>query len=463
MHTLKGGISLSSGPIWGPLILQVVLIFMNAFFAMTEIAIISMNDAKIRLMAEEGDKRAVRLHKLTAQPAHFLATIQVGVTLAGFLGSAFAAENFSDYLVNWLISLGVAIPASTLNTIAVIVITIILSYVTLVLGELVPKRLGMKYHDKLALGVAGIIQVTAVVTKPIVWLLTISTNGILRLLGINPNENEEDISEEEIRMMVDLGEEKGAIESGERKMIDNIFEFNNKTAEEVMTHRTDMVVFWLDQPFEEIEEMIVESGHSRFPVCGEDTDDVLGILHVRNFYRNLRSAVPKPLQEILRPAYFVPDTIRTDVLFRDMQKEKVHLAIVVDEYGGTSGLVTMEDLLEEIVGSIYDEYDPAEAEYETLDEETWRLPGTMELSEVSELVGVELPDEDYDTLGGLIFGQLNTIPEEGSHPELDIEGLHIRVERMEDRRVEWALVHKLPKPEGEPKEKSAKDKRDKDE
>ncbi|NCB64303.1 MAG: HlyC/CorC family transporter, partial [Clostridia bacterium] len=256
----------------------------------------------------------------------------------------------------------------------------------------------------------------------------------------------------EIRMMVDIGEEKGAIQREEKEMIENIFEFNNTTAEDVMIHRTDMVLIWTGDTDEEIMATIADSGLSRFPVYEEDADDVLGILSTRDYLINVRQEHPKPIEELLREAYFVPESVRADVLFRDMQSKKVHMAIVVDEYGGTSGLVTMEDLLEEIVGNIYDEFDPLEdQEIIQLEENLWRVAGSAELEDLSAAIGVELSeDEEYDTLGGLVFDQLSVIPEDGSQFEVNACGLRIQVEKFGDRRVEWALVSKLePKEENE--------------
>lgn len=431
------------------LLLQVVLIFLNAVFACAEIAVLSVNEVKLNKMCADGNRKAKRLSKLTAQPAKFLATIQVAITLAGFLGSAFAAENFSDPLVDWLIGLGVTIPPATLNTLVVILITLILSYFTLVFGELVPKRIAMKKTEAVARFTVGAVTSVAAVFRPVIWLLSKSTNGVLRLLHIDPKADEEDVSEDEIRMMVDLGEERGAIESNEKELIDNIFEFNNTTAEDVMIHRTDMVMLWVEDTREEILATIRSSGLSRFPVYEENADDIIGILSTREYLLNAQAEAPKPMRELLRPAYFVPESVRTDVLFRDMQSKKVHMSIVVDEYGGTSGLVTMEDLLEEIVGNIYDEFDPQEEkDIEKVGDNLWRVAGSCELERVAEATGVQFPeDEESDTLGGLVFAQLSFIPEDGSQFTVDACGLHIEVQSFNERRVEWALVSRLPEEE----------------
>ena len=440
---------MSSDPIWGQLLLQLVLIAVNAFFAATEMAVVSLNENKIRRQAEdhESDKKARQLLKLVEAPNGFLSTIQVMITLSGYLGSAFAADNFASRLVDWLINdMGWKLTsAQTLNTISVILITLILAYFTLVLGELTPKRVALQKPEQVARMVCGVITFFARLTRPVVWFLSVSTNGVLRLLGINPNAQGGNVTEEEIRMMVDIGEEKGAIQTNEREMIENIFEFNNSSAEDVMIHRTDVTCIWINDPPETIVKTILETGLSRFPVYEEDIDDVIGILYTRDYLLNEHQETPRLLREVLREAYFVPETVQADVLFRDMQRRKVHMAIVVDEYGGMSGIVTLEDLLEEIVGSIYDEFDPAaEQEITPIGENKWRVAGTVDLETLSDALDVELPLEDeYDTLGGLIFNQLTTIPQDGSHPEVEVCGLNIYVEELLDHRVETAVITKV--------------------
>lgn len=433
-------------PLLPRFLMLIVLIFLNAFFAASEIAIISLSEGKMRKLAEEGDKKAAKLVKLIQEPDNFLSTIQIGITLAGFLASAFAADTFAGAVVRWLVDdCGVTVlPESSLNAIAVIVITLILSYFTLVLGELVPKRLAMKKAEGVARATCGVVSALAAVFRPVIWFLSKSTNVVLRLMRIDPKEVGEEVSEDEILMMVDIGEEKGTIETNEKEMIENIFEFNNTTAEDVMIHRTDMVMIWQDDPAEEILRTIEESGLSRFPVYNEDADDIVGVLSTRDYLFNTHREKPRSFQELLRPAYFVPESVRTDVLFRDMQSKKVHMAIVVDEYGGTSGLVTMEDLLEEIVGNIYDEFDPQdEQDIVRLEDNLWKVAGGVELEQLAEELDIQLSeDEEYDTLGGLVFSQLSVIPEDGSTLEVDVCGLHIKVVEISDRRVEWALISK---------------------
>ena len=447
-------------PVGYLLLIQVALIAINAFFAAAEIAVVSLSETKLRHKAEEGDKTSRKLLNMILEPSGFLSTIQIAITLAGFLGSAFAADNFAAPMVSlirdtWGFTL---LSAGTLNTLCVVLITLILSYFTLIFGELVPKRVAMKEPEAVARAVCGVISVTAKATKPVVWLLTKSVNGVLRLFGIDPAATEEEVTEDEIRMMVDMGEEKGAIEGNERDMIENIFEFNNMTAADCMTHRTDVTALQVDATNKEIMKVIAESGLSRFPVYGEDLDDVLGTFTTRDYLLALSTGGKKTLREILRPAYFVPESVRTDVLFRDMQKKKTHIAIVVDEYGGTSGLITMEDLLEEIVGNIYDEYDkPLPQEIQKIGDHQYRIAGGTMIEVINDALGLHIPTgQGYESLGGLIFSRMMTIPKDGSHPVVECCGLRIRAEEITDRRVEWATVTVLNPTEEKTEEKEEK-------
>lgn len=434
-----------SGPsIFSQLMLQVLLIFVNAFFAATEIAVISLNDNRLRRQAESGDKTAVLMLKIAQEPNSFLSTIQIGITLAGYIGAAFAAQNFSDPLTEFAMNAFRFAESArhAVNGVSVLLITIVLSFFTLAFGELVPKRIAMQKPEPVARFASHIIRFLSVVMRPVIWLLSKLTNGILRILGIDPNADPEEVSEEEILYMVDVGEEKGAIETSEKEMIANIFEFNNTTAADVMVHRTDAQFLWVDDSEETILEVIQESGFSRFPVCGEDTDDILGILITRDFLLNLSSKDKKPLEELLRAPYFVPESVRADILFRNMQSNKTHMAIVVDEHGGTGGLVTMEDLIEEIVGNIYDESDKQdEHEITPLEDGRWRIAGSTILSDIADELGVLIPESDeFDTLNGLIVDNLSYIPDDGTCPTLTVDNLNIQVEQVQDRRIEWAIV-----------------------
>lgn len=433
---------MSEGHILWQLLLQLALILINAVFASAEIAVISMNDTKLAKLAAAGDKSAVRLAKLTSQPARFLSTIQVGITFAGFLGSAFAADNFSEILVNWMVKSGVKISEQTLDTIAVIVITLILSYFTLVLGELVPKRIAMRKAEKLALSISGLIYFISKAFAPLVWLLTLSTNSLLRLLGIDPHAADETVTEEEIRMMVDEGSEKGAIDMQEKVLIQNVFEFDDKTAREIMTHRTEVSLLWLDESIEQWDKTIIESRHNIYPVCDETTDDIIGVLSSKEYFRIKDKTRESILKSAVKPAYFVPESVRADVLFRNMKKSRQHFAIVLDEFGGMNGIVTMYDLLEELVGDLEDDVTVPEepVSIERVDSQTWKIRGSAPLGEVVVQLGVSLPEDDYDTFGGFVFGMLGYIPEDGSTPEIDEYGLHIKVTEIKEHQMEKAVV-----------------------
>jgi len=440
---------LGTDPLIWQLILQVLLIALNAVFACAEIAILSINEQKLEKMAEDGNKRAARLARLTAQPARFLATIQVSITLAGFLGSAFAADNFAERLVNWLLGIGCSVPAGILHTVSVVLITLILSYFTLVFGELVPKRVAMRKTEQIALGVSGLVSSISVVFKPIVSLLTVSTNAVLRLMHIDPNAQDETVTEEEIRMMVDAGEENGAIDAEEKEIIQNVFAFDDLTAGEIATHRTDVSILWTEESMEEWEKIIHDKRHTMYPVCGETADDVLGLLNAKDYFR-LADKSRENVLALIRPAYFVPEGVKADVLFRNMRKNRSRIAIVLDEFGGMQGVITLNDLLEQLVGDLEDGDEPVQAEeIEKIGENTWRISGSAELDEVAEQLDIELPVEDYDTFGGFAFGSLGMVPEDGSVHELDVNELHIRIEKVLDHKVVTALVTKTEQPKAD--------------
>lgn len=424
------------------LILQFILIFLNAIFASAEIAVISMNDAKLSKLEEQGDKRAMKLKKLTSQPAKFLATIQVAITLSGFMASAFAADNFSDKIVALVTEMGVSIPERTINSVAVILITIILSYFTLIFGELVPKRVAMKKTEKMALGMASLVTVVSKIFAPVVWLLTISTNGILRLIGIDPNADEGDVSEEGIRLMVDEGGQKGVIDFDEQVMINNVFEFDDLTVDEFATHRTDISLLWADESLEDWENTIHESRHSKYPVCDETVDNVIGILDVKDFFRLKKESKEQIMIEAVKTAYFVPESIHADVLFRQMKKTHNYFAVVLDEYGGMTGIVTMNDLLEQLVGDLEEEPTPEEEEpeFEKIDSTTWKIQGGADLEEVAEALDIELPVKEYETFGGYVFGCYGTIPDDGTVFEINLPPLNVKVLEIKDHRIKKALV-----------------------
>lgn len=376
------------GDIAGSIILQIVLIAINAIFACVEIAVVSVNDTKLEKMVSDGNKKAMRLQKLTSQPSRFLATIQVAITLSGFLGSAFAADNFSEPLVAWLVSIGTPIPEKTLDTIAVVLITLILSYVTLIFGELVPKRVAMQKTESIALGLSGMITAVSKIFAPLVWLLTASTNGVLRLLGIDPNQQEEQVTEEEIRMMVDAGSEKGAIDCEEKELIQNVFEFNDISVDEVCTHRTDVTLLWMDESIEKWDETIHKTRYSYYPVCGEDVDDIIGILDAKDYFRLKEKNHEILMREAINPPYFVLETVKASVLFQNMKKSGNYFAVVLDEYGGMEGIITVRDLIEELVGDLSDEEEANRPqEIEQISEDTWKIVGTTELDDVMDALG----------------------------------------------------------------------------
>ncbi len=431
----------------GLIILQIILIALNAIFACAEIAVLSINETKLERMAEAGNRRAKRLVRLTREPAKFLATIQVAITLSGFLGSAFAADSFSEPLVAWLISLGVTIPAATLDTIAVVVITLILSYFTLVFGELVPKRVAMKKAESLGLGISGLISGISKIFKPIVWFLSISTNGVLRLMGIDPNEADEQVNEEEILMMVDAGSEKGAIDEQEKEFIQNVFEFDDLTADEIAVHRTEVTILWMEDAMEQWAETIHDSRHTLYPVCQDSADNVIGILNAKDYFRLDDKSRENVMSEAVREPFFVPATIKADVLFRKMKKSRNIMAIVLDEYGGMVGIITLNDLIEQLVGDLGEdtpEEEAAEPHIEQMDENTWAIIGNVELLEIEQTLEVDIGLEEVDTFTGLVFGELDMIPSDGEQNiELDFKGLHITIERVEDHQIAFAKVSKI--------------------
>ncbi len=431
-----------SDPILGQILLQIFLILLNAIFACAEIAVISMNDNKLAKLSASGDKRAIRLSKLTAQPARFLATIQIGITLVNLLGSAFAAENFSDRLTNAMVNLGVKIPVSVLDTLSVIIITLALTYFTVTLGELIPKQIAMRKSEQLALGMSQLIYVVSKIFGPVVWLLTVSANGILKLLGINPDEEDDENTEEEIRMMIDAGSEKGTIHPDEKDMIQNIFEFDDIIAGEVMTHRTEVSLLWSDETDDQWEQTIIESKHSVYPICSESPDNIIGILYVKDYFRLKDKTRENVMKNAVQPAYFVPESVKADVLFRNMKVSRNHFAVVLDEYGGVSGIITINDLLEQLVGDLEDDLAAPKIlpQIERIDSNTWRIQGNTPLEDVSRQIGVLLPEEDYDTFGGFVFGIIGTIPEDGSTPEIEDFGLVIKIQSIKDHRLESAVV-----------------------
>jgi len=427
-------------------IILILLIVLNAFFAASEIALISLNDNKVKTMAEEGHKKAKLLQHLLSEPSRFLATIQIGITLAGFMASAFAADQFSGPFADLLYEAGVPLPIRTLDAIAVVFITIVLSYFTLVFGELVPKRLGMNKAEPIAMFAAVPLTLLLKVSAPFVKLLTVSTNSLVRLFGVDPNAQKEQVTEEEIRMMVDIGKENGAIQENEKIMINNIFELDNKTVSDIMTHRRYVVGLSVDTPLREAAELINREKFTRFPVYDENIDSIVGILHVKDLFQYIGAELVEPveLSRLMRKPFYVPESKRTDELLKEMQTNKIHLAVVVDEYGGTAGIVTIEDLLEEIVGNIYDEHDEVEKEIEKIDESTYVVNGTTSLRTVRELFDIDVPLDEYDTLSGWIIGELGKIPQTHEEVSFSCGGVEFTVSQVDEMRIAKVTVRRLP-------------------
>ncbi len=416
------------------LIILLILIMLNAYFAASEIAFITLNDVKIEKQAREGNKKAKQIEKMLKNPSKFLATIQIGITLAGFLSSAFASDTFAQILSVALNNIFPAISVATFRGISIIIITIILSFFTLVFGELVPKRIAMKYYEKIAYATINIIRFISIITAPFVKILTKSTNAISKLFGISENE-EEIVTEEEIKMLIDEGEEKGTIKQEEKEMINNIFEFNDITASEVMTHRRDIFAIDINSEIEDILKQLDDYKYSRVPVYDETIDNIEGILFVKDLLKYFRTKKVLKIKNIIRQATFVSENKPINELFKDLQKKKMQMAIVIDEYGGTAGLVTMEDLLEEIVGNIFDEYDEIEDEFEKIDDNTFLINGSVSIYELKKILKVDIPEGDYETLSGYLLEILGRVPEDDETPIIETENVTYKIEKYEEKRI----------------------------
>ncbi len=426
------------------LLLQLILILLNAFFAAAEIALLSVNEKKVRSLADEGDKKAKRLIKIIDDPTKFLSAIQVGITLAGFLGSAFAADNFADKLTGFIVSSFKIADAyvDTIDTIAVILITLILSYFTLVLGELVPKRIAMKHKEKLANGVCGIISALTTVLKPIIWFLTASTNLVLRLFGIDPHEKDEAVSEEDIVVMLDAGADEGTLDKDGIEYIKNVFKLERLSAADVMTQRNSVVTIPEDISDEELLAIIEEEGYSRIPVYSESADKIVGVLHTRNYLLK-RGSPDFKLQDVFLTPEFVPETIHLDALFKDMQSNRTHMVLVVNEYGQMSGIVTMEDIIEELLGEIWDEQDEAIESIALIEENKYRVLSSVSIDEFFEYFSLEGSDEiESNTVNGWLSEVCGNIPEVGF--AFNYANLHIEVTVADEQMTHEISVEVIP-------------------
>lgn len=425
------------------LVLLIVLIILNGFFSCAEIAVLQVGDTKLKKLAEEGNKDAIILLKLTEDPSRFLSTIQVAITLAGFLSSAFAADSFANPATRLLIKMGVPISESVLSPIVIVVITLILSYVNIVFGELVPKRLAQAYTEKIALSMAPVLQFASVLFRPFVGLLTVSTNTVMKLMGINPEDIEDKVSEEDIIMMLDEGTENGTIEHQENEMIQNVFEFNDLTVEEVCTHRTDVAMLYYEDSDEVWRKTIYNNRFANYPICGEDDDDVIGILDTKDYFRLEDQSRDSIMKNAVDKPFFVSQNMKVSDLFQTMKRERKYYAVVIDEYGGMTGIVSMHDLIEALVGDLQEEDDLPEPEpIEAIGENEWIILGIADLEDVNEALKIDIPTEDADTFGGYIMGIIGTVPDDGSSFHLDTDTLEIDVAYIKNHRIGKTIVRK---------------------
>ena len=409
------------------------LTLVNAFFAGAEMAVVSVNKNRIKVLADEGSKRAALLQTLFEDSTKFLSTIQVAITLAGFFSSASAATGISQVLGGWIAQFG--IPYS--NTIAVVVVTIILSYFTLVFGELVPKRIALQKAEAFSLFVVQPIYIISKILSPFIKLLSLSTNGFLHLIGMKTENLEEAVSEEEIKKMLETGSENGVFNEIEKEMINSIFSFDDKTAKDVMVPRREVFAIDIEEPLEKILDEILETRHSRIPVYEEQIGNIIGILQVKDVMIEARkkSFEEVDIRALLKEAFFVPDGKSTDELFREMQRTKNRMAVLIDEYGGVSGILTVEDLVEEVMGEITDEHEEEVVELQKIGEKEYLLDGSILIEELNEKLNLKLETENYDTLSGYLIEELGYIPKDSGQCELDADGVHFKILEVKEKRI----------------------------
>ncbi len=428
----------------------VILVSINAFFAGSEMALISLNETKLRFLAESGNRKARLLEKLRKNTSRFLATIQIGVTLAGFLASAFASESFARLLVDASLTAGLSLNPDVLKTVSMVIVTCILSLFTLIFGELVPKRVALHHADTLALLVARPLYACSILFAPFVALLSASTNMVVRLFGIKKSEAGQNVTEADIRLMVDAGGNSGTIENEEQEMIHNIFEFNDRQVVELMTHRSDVVAISSDITVDEVFQLASEGHFSRYPVYHENLDNIIGVMHIKDLFNFYGKEAHFNLGSIMRPPYFIPFSKPADDLFREMKLAKNHMAIVLDEYGGMLGLVTMEDLIEDVMGRIYDEHDEEELVIQNCEVDTYLINGIITIEEVNDELDLVLPEDEYETIGGFVIGLLGRIPEDGENIQVSYRNLTFTVEDVQDKRIKALKLHIGPLPEESP-------------
>ena len=429
----------------GQLVLIGFLILLNAFFAASEIAIISVRKTRLKQLVEEGGAAARIVEKLAEDSSRFLSTIQVGMTLVGFFTAAVAATNLAEPLRALIATLPVPLSTETSHTIAVVLITLLVAFLMLVLGELVPKSLALQHAERISLLVARPIQLLATLALPVVKALTVSTDLIMALFGGGRKSLMPFVTEEEIKTMVDAGEEGGVLEEGEKEMIYSVFELGDTTAREIMVPRMDMVALDVTTPLTETVDAIIKTAHTRIPVYEGNRDNIIGLIHAKDLFPLLRGCdLETSLRSLVRPAYFVPESKKLDDLLRELQQNRMHMAIVVDEYGGTAGLVTIEDLLEEIVGEIQDEYDKEEVQIQGLGEGEAVFDARTSLNDVNETLGLHLEGEDFDSIGGLVYSQLGKMPAPGD--EVRVDSVTVAVLSTIGRRIKKVKVTRHPEP-----------------
>lgn len=428
------------------LALQLIFILLNAIFASAEIAVITINDNKLERMAQSGNPRAVRLKKLTENSSDFLATIQIGITLVNLLSSAVATENFSSRLVSLLSLIGIAIPEAILSIISLIVITLLLTYFTVVLGELVPKQIALKNPEKIALFLSGLVYVISKIFTPVVRLFSASTTGIVRLFGLNTSDNDNENTEEEIRLMLDIGAQNGQILPDEESMIQNIFEFDDTSVEKIMTHRTAVVFLWMDDTEAEWEDTIRNGQHSIYPVCKDSTDNIVGILYTKDYFRLDNKSKDYLIKEVVRPVNYVLETVRADVLFRNMKQTKDRFAVVIDEFGGTSGIVTMNDLLEQIVGEFNDDIlmSKNSLEIKPLNQGSWQVTGETPIDKIAYQINLDLPVDQYTTLNDFFINE-KEFKKDGDNSIVLFEkyGFMLKNIHFDGEKLEKAIIIKM--------------------
>ncbi|MBW6409048.1 hemolysin family protein [Clostridium weizhouense] len=424
----------NSSNIASQLILIVILTLLNAFFSSAEMAIVSLNKNKIKILAEGGDKKAQLLEKLIEEPTKFLSTIQVGITFAGFFSSASAAIGLSESFALFLSKYN--IPYA--KKISLIVITIILSYVTLVFGELYPKRIALQKSEQIAMfSVRPIIYVSKL-TLPFIKLLSISTNILIKLTGMNIENLEEKVSKEEIKSLVEVGQEHGVINETEKEMINSIFEFDDKLAEKVMTPRIEVYLININAPLNEYLDELLEEKYSRIPVYEDDIDNVIGILYMKDFIIEARKHGfgNVDIRKILHLPYFVPETKNIDQLFKELKNSKKHMAILIDEYGGFSGIVTIEDLIEEVMGDIDDEYDDDEPYINQIDSNTFIVNGLLSIDDLNNSLDLNLLSDDCETISGFLINHIGRIPKTLEEKVIEYEDIVFKIEEVKEKRIE---------------------------